>query len=113
MRVDFTRAIAFVLTIGDHRHRVDRATYEAARQRERERLRLLEQQRRRHLWPRMHQCPTCSSSLVFVRQVARRRFVPRCGDCRHRLGWFLTEAEAVAAWNRQRPWRHNRRAGRA
>lgn len=103
----------FTIIIGNQRHRVDRATYEAIWKRERQRLARIEQDARRYLWPRMRQCPTCGSSGVFVRQVDSRRHVPRCGGCRHRLGWFLTEAEAVAAWNRQRPWRPSRRAGRA
>lgn len=103
MRLGPTVPTTYVITIGDRQHQVDRATYEATQQRERRRLVLIEQQRRRYLWPRMRWCPTCGSSRVFVRQVASQRHVPRCGLCQHRLGWWTwwTSCAAAAAGRRR------------
>jgi len=91
----------YIINIGDQRHRVDRDTYKAFRERELERLKIAEQNSRRWMWPRMRVCPLCDSSRVFVQRTRSHRHVPKCASCGNRLGWFQTEAEALSAWNRR------------
>jgi uncharacterized protein (DUF983 family) len=74
---------------------------EVALERERERLKLAEQNSRRWHWPGMRACPLCDSSRVFVQRTRFHRHVPKCASCGNRLGWFQTEAEALSAWNRR------------